>query len=43
VLRDLEDVELLLRQSADLILESTDAPEQLADQLLARLGGDSSS
>jgi dephospho-CoA kinase len=37
VLLDLERVEPLLRRSADLTLESTDSPEQLADELLLRL------
>jgi shikimate kinase len=39
VLADLAEVEPLLRKSADLILTTTAAPEQIADELLAGLPG----
>jgi shikimate kinase len=38
VLQDLEDVEPLLRRSADLVLTTTVPPAHLADALLQRLG-----
>jgi shikimate kinase len=37
VLADLAEVEPLLRRSADLVLETTEPPERLADVLLSRL------
>ena len=37
VLADLAEVEPLLRRSADLILETTEPPERVADVLLGRL------
>jgi dephospho-CoA kinase len=39
VLRDREQVEPLLRRSADLVLTSTVAPRELADAVLERLSG----
>jgi dephospho-CoA kinase len=37
VLTDIDEVEPLLRRSADLVLDTTRPPEQLADQLLERV------
>jgi hypothetical protein len=37
VVADLDEVEPLLRRSADLVLDTTDPPGELADQLLARV------
>lgn len=38
ILADLDEVEPLLRRSADLVLDATDSPAALADDLLRRLG-----
>jgi RNase adaptor protein for sRNA GlmZ degradation len=38
VLADLEEVEPLLRRSADLVLDTTQPPADLADRVLARVG-----
>ena len=39
VLRDRTEIEPLLRRSADLVLETTAPPTEVADSLLARISG----